>query len=103
MEIDNDTDFGGDYKQGVTMKTGDVVWVVGRLLENHDSYWGLCGVFTEEFLAVEACINENYFTGPASLNEALPYEITDWKEAYYPTLQTRDREPLITVGELNED
>ena len=88
------------------MKTGDVVWVAGHVLDDYErckSSWGLAGVFTEEFLAVEACINKNYFIGPAILNEALPEEVMKWRGAYYPKLETRYREPLTNTGEVNED
>jgi len=63
------------------------LWIVGESLEGDDS-WAFVGVYDSQKKAEDACITENYFVGPATLNETSPLEIVEWLGAYYPKEQT---------------
>ena len=64
------------------------LWIVCKQVDD-DHYWEFCGVFDDEKLAVAACKDENYFIGPALLNEELPVETVEWPESYYPKRKER--------------
>lgn len=64
---------------------GQVCWIVGQHVGDT---WDFQGVFATEDLAVAACTHPSYFVGPATLNEALPHETSDWPGSYYPIIQS---------------
>ena len=69
------------------------LWIVGQIrTENSDGIaWELQGVFDNKEDAIRHCKNENYFIGPAKLNECLPDETTKWPGCYYPLAKNPDR------------
>ena len=56
------------------------VWIVGKW----GTPWAFQGVFTTKQKAIAACVDWNYFIGPALLDEVLPSENMPWPGAYYP-------------------
>ncbi|MBA7500895.1 hypothetical protein ES704_03657 [subsurface metagenome] len=61
------------------------LWIVGKSLsDNEKSEWEFAGVFDSKDLAIAACIDKNYFIGSVKLNETIPHETVEWKDAYYP-------------------
>lgn len=66
----------------------DSVWVVGRINEDPKEYeghtWNLIGVCLSEEIAVAACEDEYYFTGPVTMNKILPKELIEWPGVYHP-------------------
>lgn len=59
-----------------------IVYIVGQYKENAN--WEFQGVFSTEEKAIEACVNDSYFIGPATLDRTLPEETCEWKNAYLP-------------------
>lgn len=70
-------------------------WIVGenRNCSDCKAGWGFIGVFNNKQKAIDACIKDNYFIGPALLNEAFPDEPFPWPDSYYPRLETETRYP----------
>lgn len=64
------------------------LWIVGKDLGKEDA-WEFQGVFDTEAAAILACRTDDYFIGPAQLNEALPDNSELWDGAYYPRLEPR--------------
>lgn len=64
-----------------------MLWIVGKDDREGDGGWEFQGVFDDRELAVMACRGDNYFIGPAILNESLPDDREDWPGSYYPTLE----------------
>lgn len=60
------------------------VWIVGQINPENYKEWDFQGVFSSEALAVEACINSNFFVGKATMDVALATESTPWPNAYCP-------------------
>lgn len=64
---------------------GKQLWVVGRF--HGDTDWSFQGAYQSEGKAIEACIDEDYFIGPATLNGRVPHERMEWPGSYYPLLE----------------
>jgi hypothetical protein len=64
------------------------LWICGKFIEEteYGRVWEFAGVFADKDLAIKACLDENYFIGPAILNEYLPEESMEWDGAYYPLI-----------------
>ena len=62
------------------------IYVVGKECAEHEEglVWDIIGIFEKETDAVKACTKDDYFVGPMPLNEALPDERQEWKDAYFP-------------------
>ena len=66
------------------------LWICGQCRENNTPsgpVWDFKGVFASENKAIEACIDERYFIGPATLGEPHPVEPARWSGGYYPKLE----------------
>ena len=67
------------------------IWVVGRRQPPTDPIykadWHIQGVTTNEELALEMCVDENYFIGPLPVNTALPHKTIQWVGLYFPLRQ----------------
>lgn len=59
------------------------LWLVGKYTTFEP--WELIGVFDSEEKAVNACVKDNYFVGPVTLNVAFPDEPVEWPGCYYPS------------------
>lgn len=66
------------------MRNGETVWIVGQSRDYKTSSWDFQGIFVTEAEAVAACVQPNYFVGPAVLGQVLPPESQDWPGSYYP-------------------
>lgn len=67
-----------------------ILWIVGKTLNKAGTKWEFCGVFDDEEKAKSACKDDNYFVGPATLNqEIITVETIDWPDAYYPTAKEK--------------
>lgn len=66
------------------------LWIVGQINPSNFLEWEFQGVFDSEEKAVSVCEDENWFIGPAKLNECRPSESEDWPEAYYPKRKWED-------------
>ena len=76
--------------------SGQKVWICGKWVEE-GSPWEFQGVFDSEENALAACATDDYFIGPAIINERLPDgEYDPWPGLYYPFRQSR---PASTVEE----
>lgn len=62
-----------------------MLWIVGKRITATE--WEFQGVFDSQEQAVAACRSDDYFIGPATLNEAITDEREDWPGCYYPTLE----------------
>ncbi len=65
------------------------LWVVGKAINIKNCKWEFQGVFSSEQRAIDACITDRYFVGPAVLDEALPDKRIEWPNAYYPFAKDR--------------
>jgi hypothetical protein len=64
------------------------VWVVNRNVGRNGLDWEFCGVFSTKDKALEACLNDDYWIGPAYLDEFDDTEETiNWVGAWYPYLE----------------
>ncbi len=68
------------------------LWIAGKVKEfNSNSKkisWEFQGVFDSEDKAIEAVgFSDDWFIGPAILNETLPEKLIEWPGAYYPKLK----------------
>lgn len=68
-------------------------WIVGKTLDWNTCSWEFQGVFEDEDAAVQACIDERFFVGPAHLNLRVPFDRTEWVGAYYPHLRLVKDDP----------
>jgi len=68
------------------MTIDDVIklFIVGKINPENHKEWIFQGVFDSKDKASQVCRDENYFIGPAVLNESLPHDDTDWPGAFYP-------------------
>lgn len=61
------------------------LWIAGKNMLHDDPFcWEFVGVFDTEAAAVAACPDDQYFVGPALLNERTPEESHPWPGAYVP-------------------
>lgn len=60
------------------------LWVCGRMISRQYQHatWDFVGVFRSRALAVEACLDDTYFIGPAPLDVVCPSG--DWPGCEYP-------------------
>jgi hypothetical protein len=67
------------------------IFVVGKFKAQKDegNVWEFIGVYDTEQRAIDACIKDEYFVGPAVLNSSLPDKTVDWPGCYYPRLQDK--------------
>ena len=64
---------------------GSTVWIVGRFYEDHNYMtWDFQGVFIDQKEADAACLDENWFVGPAIVGQVLPEATSGWPGLYYP-------------------
>ena len=70
----------------------NTVWIVGKTIDEQMDRWQFQGVFDEENKAVEACVEDSFFVGPADLNSHLPTQPIEWVGAWYPRLQTKPQD-----------
>lgn len=66
----------------------DTVWVVGQWREDGKP-WEMIGVFTDKSRAIDACVEDSFFTGPQVLGEAAGADPVPWVGCYYPRLQDK--------------
>jgi len=58
------------------------LWICGKIVI--DGQWEICGVFSEEQKAIDACKSYLFFIGPMTLDEELPDITQEWSGVYYP-------------------
>jgi hypothetical protein len=63
------------------------LFIVGRK-DLEPRAWEFIGVFDDEAKAVAACITDDHWVGPVTLNENVETG-TGWPGAWYPTLEDR--------------
>jgi hypothetical protein len=61
--------------------------IVGRVYSG-GLPWTFEGVFSNREAATDACLDDTYFIGPATLDERLPVERWDWPGCEYPKAKT---------------
>ena len=66
------------------------VWIVGQVNPEDFKEWEFQGVFSTEELAIEACINSNFFIGKATVDVTIPIESIPWPGAYCPKQEASD-------------
>lgn len=49
--------------------------------------WEFQGVYSTRERAEAACIKDEYFVGPVTLDGGFPDETVEWERAYYPRLE----------------
>ena len=59
------------------------VFIVGQVSLDNNKHWEFCGVFSTLELARAACKGDDYFIGPATLDEQTPDESMMWPGALY--------------------
>jgi len=71
-------------------KMKDVIWVVGKFIENTDKgvVWELSGIFDKEENAIKACTERTYFVGPVERNIKFPDITEQWPGCYYPFIES---------------
>lgn len=62
------------------------LWICGQVTnyDPEDKAWQFNGVYSTEQKAINACLTDLYFIGPAVLDSGLPDETVEWSGAYYP-------------------
>lgn len=62
------------------------VWIVGKWIRDYSDTvgWEFQGVFSSYEKAVAACVNRDFFVGPAVLDAELPFEKHDWVDCKFP-------------------
>ncbi len=60
-----------------------MLFIVGKLLPAQPGAWEFVGVFDSELLAIDACLDEQHFIGPATLNQIIVTTQT-WPGCYFP-------------------
>jgi len=61
------------------------LWIVGKYRgEGGSISWDFVGVFDNEDVAVDACLDYTFFVGPAYLNEDVGNKNIEWPGCYYP-------------------
>lgn len=60
------------------------LFIVGKINPSNYKEWVFQGIFDSKDKAIGACKDENYFIGPAILNESLSHDDVDWLGAFYP-------------------
>ena len=66
------------------MAFGEEVWIVGKCIDAATSAWEFQGVYSSEERAVAACLSEQWFIGPARVDEPVPARTEAWPGARYP-------------------
>lgn len=78
----------------VTPASG-VMWLMGRreppAAQGLPGIWHIQGIFTDEELAKQNCLDENYFIGPLPINVALPHERIEWPGCYFPLRESSEK------------
>ena len=89
---------GGDWGFSIERETTPnvTVWVCGHVSHNG---WEVMGIFTEKEVALQYCINVNYFVAPMELNRFVGHETNKWPGLVYPISHSAEQEPENTRGE----
>ncbi len=67
------------------MTDAAAVWIVGRVSSSNAKEWQFHGVFATEDEAITACLDSNYFVGPAEVG--VPVSDGSWPAAFYPIVE----------------
>jgi hypothetical protein len=65
-------------------------WICGQW-KGDDKPWEFQGVFETEAQAIAACVADNYFIFPATLNKEWPQQTVWSAGGYYPHLETKEQ------------
>lgn len=71
-----------------------VLWLVFQC--TGENAFEFQGVFSSEDRAVAACLTDLYCVCPARLDESHPHETGPWPGAWYPHLEARPPQSLVT-------
>lgn len=63
---------------------GQIVYIVGKINPSNSREWEFEGVFSSQERAEKACLDRNYFIGPAVINRICEKVTVRWPDAYYP-------------------
>lgn len=77
------------------------VWIVGKH-NGPDKPWEFQGVFDSEARAEAACLDWNWFYGPATMNEALSANATAWPGCTYPRHTVADRIDVTNLDQIRD-
>lgn len=72
------------------------LWIVGKVTDDQTHAWEFQGVFDSEQKAIDACVCDSMFIGPAELNKQLPIETNEWVGAFFPMLKKCDHPSTTT-------
>ncbi len=77
-------------------------WIVGKAnassLDDKGNFrWSFVGVFDDRHQAIEACVDEDYFLGPAILNKAQLGQDVRWKGVWYPVAESNLSEAEMAI------
>tara|TARA_R100000951_G_scaffold102460_1_gene94577 strand:- start:372 stop:710 length:339 start_codon:yes stop_codon:yes gene_type:complete len=79
------------------------LWIVGKWVSSSEP-WEFQGVYDDIDLAISNCISNNYFVGPAKLNDTQEDAHTEWTGCFYPNLEGKKSADnnRITMDEFNK-
>jgi hypothetical protein len=63
------------------------VWVVGQYLAEQS--WAMVGVYSTQAGAEEACVQEDHFVAPITVDTPPMRESLEWPGLYYPWVEQR--------------
>ena len=66
------------------------MYMVGEV-NDKETNWDFCGVYSTEELAVKRCVNENNFIARVKLDEYIPIEKSQFDYSYYPLLEGKPK------------
>lgn len=79
------------------------LWIVGKLLTDHNHTWEFVGVFDSCQKAAEACTTPQHWYGPATLNERLPDVTVEWIGGLFPLSQEPQPTLMVATDEVIEE
>jgi hypothetical protein len=69
------------------IKSGDTLWVVGKITDLFGAEWDFGGVFTDQKVAESLCVTDKHFVAPVQLDDVDFINLPDgsqWKGGYFP-------------------
>lgn len=70
-------------QESILNRMTGTLWLCGQITKKS---WDFQGIFDSEEKAIEACKTIDYFIAPVVLNEEVPKESSEFKDAYFPLL-----------------
>jgi len=70
----------------MSQKSAEKLWIMGRCIDHTTYSWEMCGLFSTEQQAKDACFDEGCFIGPVKVGDNLAKRNLAWFNTYYPSV-----------------